>query len=198
MPHLIQQRGLGAWQVSKLRYVNGEFGRQGVRAPQAFSERAAIDELQLPGRLRRTLPPQQPVLGGRQEPRQAPARRCGVTFDFPREPGIERQDVRSRPHAPAAAELSRRVGEPRRVSSLARRYDYRAATADDFVEISLKPNQNKVLRYFRRFYLKRAVASTTLPLAGSRGALAYSVSNSSMRRNTSRSMAASGRVVTRK
>jgi hypothetical protein len=60
------------------------------------------------------------------------------------------------------------------MSPLARRDNDAAALPQGPSEVGFKANQNKILRFFRRIYLNRELASTTFDDAlGSRGRFAY-------------------------
>lgn len=118
-------------------------------------------------------------------------------------PRIDSEDIGCSPDPVPLCELSSRVSKSGGVRPLTRGNDDGTALLDDLTQLSRKPNQNKVLSdllktLLLRFYLKRVPAATTLLLSPVRGALAYAVSNSSTRPNTSRSVEESGSEVTRK
>lgn len=115
--HLIEQPNLGARGAGgDTAQGQQELTRKLARAAQALSERAARDKLQGVGEFGGALPPDEPLLRGRQQAWQA-SEACGG-FDLAVQPQRRRQDVRRRPDALTRGERGACVSKTKRLGAL--------------------------------------------------------------------------------
>jgi len=112
---------------------------------QGLRQCATVNEFQVSGRLRRALAPQEPFFSRRKETWHGGAGSRGVTLDFAREPGFDREDIGRGPNTPTCRQLSRGVCEPSGVRPLTRGNDNGAALLYNLVKLGRKPNQNRML-----------------------------------------------------
>ena len=121
--------------------VGGEL----ARALQRLGQRAAVQEREAPRSRRRVLPPQEPLLGAREQPWPLARGRGCAALGLPPQPHRARVHIRARPGALARLERGGRVREPHRVRSLRGRHDEGAVIAQMLGYVSCKPKQNRLL-----------------------------------------------------